>query len=538
MGTHMTKTLLPAAAAIFVLAALAADARAAADESFWDKFDLASIQTDGVTVRYEKALQPRIDEATAAIREHLAAEARFGKKWGDLLATNVLASQMDKIVGATPSDRFRAERGSSLAQALGGAIPETGSRLYVVTTATIKDYLRGGGSIPTFTYDEKTDKATYRFALVYPAGRTGGKSDYWLVVPVAEPDKAGEAVSQVLSALGRQNRVAPILYAAVEATIIERVKPRDPYCRWLTGGFANVITANLLEEHLGKELVKGFTVDSDVEKFKDIEKDTNLFYWMGDAYEVQTPLESERRLALARYAYSTFEAKRLMDAHGAGSLKAILDRVGAAGARGADLAAAVRAATGEDMSARLARYQRFTSREKAFASYNADAGAAVSRKDYARALSDTLRMIEVNDGYNLNLYANSALLMLRMGHEDYGNRLFLRQMTELKKAGEAKLLRGLEARFVEYALQTGHGEQASNTAEAILKDEPNFVPALVVRLQGQVISGQNDAAAKTAKRVIELERDAKSVYRDYAERVLAKLADLEEAGPQKKQPPK
>ena len=154
-----------------------------------------------------------------------------------------------------------------------------------------------------------------------------------------------------------------------------RAKPTDPYWRWFSDGFANAITAVLLEKHLGKASADEFIKDDDLGQYRDLEQEVNLRYWMMGTYfpyVTEAPVETEGKFLHARYAYSFFEAKRLIDANGIDCVRKILDRIAAKQSRTtADLLAVIKDVTGQDLGPRLALYQTFDTAEQGIPKYTA-----------------------------------------------------------------------------------------------------------------------------------------------------------------------
>ena len=78
---------------------------------------------------------------------------------------------------------------------------------------------------------------------------------------------------------------------------------------------ANAITFRLLQKRLGTEAAQQFAAGHDVALYGDLEKHINLYYWMALGCCIEPPLETEKRLNFARYAYATLEADRLIERH-------------------------------------------------------------------------------------------------------------------------------------------------------------------------------------------------------------------------------
>ena len=143
-------------------------------------------------------------------------------------------------------------------------------------------------------------------------------------------------------------------------------------------------------------------------------------------------------LAQARRACATREVRQLTDAGGAGSLARILDRVSVAEPQDVDrLTAAIRDVTGEDVDARLGRYQAFSSPAVGLRLYAAQYRAAEISGDLPAALTAVLRQRELSAGVDLRLDCEAAFLLYRMGHEPTGDEFLRQRLAWLKQIVKA-----------------------------------------------------------------------------------------------------
>jgi hypothetical protein len=74
--------------------------------------------------------------------------------------------------------------------------------------------------------------------------------------------------------------------------------------------------------------------------------------------------------------------------------------------------------------------------------------------------------------------------------------------------------------FIFYATQTARPAKARDSAEIVLGKEPEYVPALAVRMMSLKTAGQLDEARKIARRINELDQDSSSDPRRLAAEVL------------------
>jgi tetratricopeptide (TPR) repeat protein len=242
---------------------------------------------------------------------------------------------------------------------------------------------------------------------------------------------------------------------------------------------------------------------------------------MGNAYCVATPLKSEQRLSNARFAYATFEAQRLIEEHGIECVAQILDRACKEPRNDSrNLVAATREVTGVDVQKRFERYQTFQTKEQGLKKYADRVKAAPEGKGYQEVLSSFLRALEL-EGPAPKTYAAIAFVLTLMGNEQGGDRAMEQQLTLSKRDGRQEDYFALQKVFVEYALQCRSLKKAHEAAEEVLKKEPDFVPALAVRMDRLKASGDVSGAKEVARRVLELDKDSASAACRLAQEVLS-----------------
>ena len=495
-----------------------------ADDKIADKLQrvltLDSAQVGGVTLYYEKPLQPKLDAIKAILSRHLKEEAdlhtrmlSFRQRAGEVV------DEVNKIVGVSPSDEQKATQ-VRLVRSLLDNCPRplaTGENatLYIVTAESTKDYLRTGGSLPSFSYDKATDRASYK-----PVDDSAGD----LVFPV-EADRAEQQVQACLSAMHAQPAmiIGIALHEVAEAAMISlRLKPADAYYRWFSEGFANVVAIHVLERSVGPDVAAEFSVAYDVAPYKDLEGEINLPYWLGTFHCIKTPLESEDRLSHARYAYSTHEARRWVKAHGIECVAVILDKacVKPHANDSRQLFAAIKAVTGEDVEQRFQKYQSFTNRAEGGPQYLEKYNAAMAKDDYATALPAAFRMRELSGRRDLRCYGTAAFLLFRMGHEAAADRAILDHAEDCRDQGMKDAHLAMHAMFITYATTHGDPKRAIASSDIVLQAQPDYVPALALRIMKLRATGSKEDVQRVARRIIELDTRPKSRWRQSAETVL------------------
>lgn len=469
-----------------------------ADRPVWEVLELASVQMAGRTVYYEKSLEGRLDSVQPVYEQFLA-----GQVQRSALSDNMdrVITRIEQIVGGGEQPKRR-ETLRVLFHKMTGAYRRLADvPICVVSRASIKDYLRRGGALPGFTCDKAADSVTYNVNF---------GSDYGpacLVIPVSDEQPLKEQVAGCFAAF----TVTPgtVLHEMVETAIVKRLRPRDPYFRWFSDGFANVIANQLVKEFVGEDEARADWSASDAKPYADVEKKLNLSYWMAEGYCIATPLDSENRLKLARYACATLEARRLVDHYGIDKVALILDKAGTKPLNSSrELFTAIEAVTGEDMRKRLARYQSFETKEQGLREFSEAFNRAMTERRHADALANLLRVIELRDDTcDLLSYANAAYLLFRMGREDVGDQVFREQLIRLKDNGSAGPYDLMQRLFVDYAIKCGNPLKAKVAAGEILLANPQSPGALAVQMADRHASGKSAEARAIAREIIELVKD-------------------------------
>ena len=497
--------------------------REESQRSGWLQLDLVKTTMAGTTVYYEEALEPNLPVFERHLRAFL--DKRIGAS--DLLGRKEeIVTDINHILGAV--DVNSTEQGKMLAH-FASIFTEERPTFYLVSTATIKDFLRAGGQLPDCTYNRSKDEGLYLPRVLF-SSQEGFLEECDLCLPIPADVPFDEYVSTVLQStfggfLTKSMCVA--IHEVTELTLLRYAQPTDTYWRWFSDGCAEAITYILVEKYLGRETAQGY-VTRDLESFRDLEKEVNLAYWMMaavDPFGIENiPIESEQQLLLARYAYSMFEAQRLIDEHGIECVREILDEIVARDSRsGSDLLDAIEEVTGEDMAARLAHYQNFATREEGIARYAA-MGNAAEPEDWETLLVVTLRVNELRgDVFSSNYllgFKNIALFLFRMGYESSADSVMQRAL-ELysrgpREGGREKAL----TMFVSHALDCHDPSKAEEEAKELLEMNPDNCAALTAEMLLANSRGNLNEAKEIARRIQSLIGAQTDAYK-IAEKVLA-----------------
>ena len=495
------------------------------DPNGWQKLNLGSTRIAGATIYYEKRLEPNLPLFERQYKKFLA-----GRKTSDQILSkkDQVIADINKILGIT---RPNTKKQAKIFTALLGVFSEAEPTFYLVTKATTKDFLRAGGRLPNCTYDKATDMVQYEPEFE-TTSTEGPIKEFELAMPVASGEKfEGDVTTifQILQQLVGTRMFDIAIHEATELSLLRRARPTGPCWRWFSDGFANAITFNLLNKHVGKEAAQEFAAAYDVSGYEDLEKEINLQYWMSLQFCVlrtRSPIEYESRLGYARYVYATREAQRFIGEHGLGCIHKILDEVSGKQSRtGADLLQAIKKVTGEDMQQRLSRYQTFRTREEGLAKYSGLFNAASDKKDYEKMLINLLRIMELredafSDDY-LEGWKNAAWLLFKLGHEEAGDKV-MRNCIELYEKSSVPHGREVAAEmFIVYALQCSNPQKAQKTAEELLKNRPNNVPSLAIKMLVLAEAGAIADAQQMAKKIQSLAKSEESPCYKIASRILA-----------------
>ncbi len=513
--------------AAFAFATLLSLACLAEEKVPWEALGLEKATLDGRTFYFEKALESKLDVFREKYKAFLTKSGEEGSQSKELLGkAEEIMAEVYRLLGASEKDIPKEQLGELLGIFLGKsafffeAVQE--ATVYVARQETIKDYLRKGGELPCFGYDKESDTASFRFEMVFRSESPNEKLPPNLPFPVKSSEQFEEDISPEFEALSRLIRLKAgvAFHELAETTILSRLRAPDPYFRWFSDGFANAIARRMVEKHVGQKVAKEFVDGYDTSKHADLEKEVNLYYWMGLAFSIKTPLESESDLDSARYAYATFEAERLVEKHGVEVVKKILDKACERPTRDSrNLVAAIKEITGEDVEERFKRYQTFTTREEGIKKYVTGFNEAMKQKDYGGALTNLLRIQEVR-GPDLRDYSNAAYLLFRMGHEELGDKAIKDHLELLEDRGLEEMHLVVQKLFIEYAFKCGNAAKVQEIAEAVLEKDPDFVPALAIRIGRLGQAGKIAEAKEAARRVLELDKNPDSSLRKLAEKVL------------------
>jgi len=495
----------------------------AADSTIVEKLGLASTKIAGVNIYYEKCFKSNLHHL-----EKLLTDLHAGKQTdNDLLAKkDIIVNDIKRILAITdPNNEPLSKLLTEMTQAFDDIkLPS----FVLVTQTTTKDYLRAGGKLPDFEYDKETDTVSYR-SLLWSDPKSFGNLQ--LTLPLPSPESLEKEGLQMIEALTKEvfnskSRMVLAIHEVAEILIYQKIEPKGPYWRWFTNGFANAITYEILKKHASRADADYFAKLYDTAEYKDIEREINLQYWMKAQYcplQMGRPIDYEQRISLARYAFATYEARRLIDANGIECVTAIANKLCEKPSRTTDdLLAAIKHATGRDMAERFARYQTFETAEQGQSKYAPVYNEAFDAKDPRKMLTNLLRTMELQGTSNpdnlLRNWSTIASLLFQMGFEQEAD-LAMKQLIEL--FDNPLLPNGRYAaleRFMAYALACRKPQKASDVAEEFLKFDPKNPVALTVRM---LMLRDIKEMQKIARTIQSLVKNTNSMPHQYAAMILS-----------------
>jgi len=483
----------------------------AADQKPWEQLKLSSTSIAGTTIYYEKSLEEKLPVFETRYKQFLT-ETEIVKNIE--AEKKQIIDEINTILGITEPD---IEKQDKVLTELLGALSINNLTFYIVLQDTTKDFLFSGGTLPNFTYDKTDDTVTYNPEFV-TTSEDGPDKSFELAFLVASEETFEENINQIfqvlLKAVGSGNLFVAI-HEVVESSLLNRAKPTDSYWRWFSDGFANAITFEILKKYAGVEIADEFAKAYYINAYKALEKEINLRYWMGLNFSIKTPLEYENELSLARYAYATQEAQRLIEQHGLDCVRKIIDKMLTKKTRtGPDILQAVNEVTGENMQQRFGHYQTFETRQDGLTKYGSLFSAALEKKDYEQMLINLLRTLELQENLlsptGLQCYKEIALLLFKLGHEEAGDIAMHNCIELFKNTGVSMAHQAAMEAFIIYAFSCKNAAKARDVAEELLKSKPNHLLALTVQMVVHAEAGRLSDAKQIAKIVVNLDKNAQS----------------------------
>lgn len=500
--------------------------QAQTDPNNWDKLNLGSTTIASAKVYYEKSFEPNLPFFEKTYKEFLAAIDK----------QNILSSKKEQILADINTILGIKEPPAELQEKFWMGFSGASSSIwnmtfYLVKQSTVKDFLRAGGHLPNFTYDKAADTAEYNPYFKVSIKDTPD-TPFELAILIESAETFDNNVGTILKMLGDVGDISEgtVIHELTEFSMLWYIKQTDQYWRWFSDGFSNAIAYELLKKHFDNSKAEDWLKEFDTGRYKDIEKEINLRYWMSGKFCLlhndDLPTEKGKEFTLARYEYSTLEAHRLIEKYGIDCVKKILDEVTAKESRtGDDLIETIKNVTGEDMNVRLAAYQTFETRQEAIEKYAKAFNTASDNKDYEEMAFNLFHMHDLRPLSDvvplLDDYRYASTILFKMGCEKEADAVaanciefFSNPVYKNGKIAASEV-------FIFYALESGKPLKAREVAEELLKALPDNVSALTIKMYVHLENKQLDQAKQTAQKIISLPQSKNSRNYQVAEKVLA-----------------
>jgi len=483
----------------------------------WEQLNLSRTTLAGVTVWYEKALEPNLPIFERQLKTFLAKREEMA---GILGKRDAIVTDINRILGADDAD---AQKQAEALTKLARTFSELQVTFYLVGMTTTKAFLRTGGRLPGFSYDAETDMATYNPEIHVPQGAKPPER-FDLCIPIAPDKPFGEYIAIVFDMFGEilgAGMLDVAIHEVTEMTLLKRARPTDPYWRWFSDGFANAITHRLVGKYMGRAAAEQFAATFDPAQSEDLREEINLRYWMLGNFcvlVVNIPVPAEARVLHARYRYATSEARRLVDKHGIECVTAILENICAKQSRTSDdLLEAIREVTGEDMERRLRRYQSFQEPQEGIHAYSEAFNAAAKQKDYEQVYVNLMRVMELrSDVFSMNNllnFKNAALLLLKMDHEKAADQAMQNALDLFSRNADGKGRQAALEMQVVYAIECQRPQKAEEAAAELLAADPNHVLSLAVKMLVELRAGHLTEAQGLARKIQALAEQSSPPYK-------------------------
>ena len=478
------------------------------DPNNWDKLNLNLTTIAGTKVYYEKSFESKLPFFEKKYKELLAKQNE--KKIFESKKDQILAD-INNILGIKEPPNENQEKFFSGFLSLMSSFENT--TFYLVKQNDIKDFLRAGGQLPDFTYNKETDTAVYK--PYFHSTKDNPQNNFpEFAIPIDSVENFESSLDTFLNLLHKnlgQLMEGSVIHEITEMTLLIYVKQTDPYWRWFTDGFSEVITYELLKKHFDISRAEEYASHNNVEQFSEYKNEINLRYWMSGQFCILTsglPTKKGDDFTIARYAYATYEARRFVDKYGIGYVSKILDDVTKKDSRtGNDLIESIKNVTGEDMNVRLDAYQSFKDKQEAIEKYANAFNEAVDNKNTEEMLFNMFRMHDFRDFSDiptvLDDFRYASSLLFKQGYEKEADTA-INNCLEL--FSNSRIPNGKFAAYeviIYYALETNQPMKAFKVADELLEKKPDHIGALTIKMYEHLGYRRLDKAKEIAQKIID-----------------------------------
>lgn len=467
----------------------------------WAPLGFEAVESDVGTIYLDPALDHRreevrekIESQLTQIHERWSRDTDFHKDLPEAIrhVNEILGVEPDEELANTQRKmaEFFATYGRDIGERMVG--PEE-LRILVALAGTLKRHLRDGGSLPQIEEapGDKEISFTYRFLESDKKPAKPVKRLHCLIDKPESPIEITEmrAVEKMITSPESPSQFIT-LHEIAELTILGSVHYTKADVRWFNDGMASTIAAKVLRR-LGRENTVEHinTKTYNPEEYEDLRHRLNLRYWPIVDYEIKSPLDPGKRLRLARYTFSYQLTTLLVNEHGIGIVRRIMDRALDGPVSAERLIKIVSEVTGEDIAATLAEYQTFDTAEQGIEQYQRRYVEARRNGDLETAFESLRHLNELvisRHDYRPGPYVRAAHLLREMGHIEKGAEILQAQLEEVPDLvigpeNEARAQDFYRAKLIEYALAARRPCLAYDAADELLANQPEHRPARLIR---------------------------------------------------------
>ena len=500
--------------------------QAQTDPNTWTKLNLSSTIIDGTKIYYEKSFEPNLPLFKKMYDQFLAEKSIIDSI---LSKKNQILSDINNILGIEDPNILTQDR--ILSQLLSAFSSLEIKPLYIVKKSTIKDFLDSGGQLPKISYDKANDYVGYEFNIELTDKNYSPKVLEFIFV-IKSPEVFETNVQEqfnVLQLLLGNLCSSTIIHEIVEMCLLKLARPGDPYWRWFSDGVSNIVTYEIMKKYIGTQEAEDFIKLFDANQYRDLQKEINLRYWMIANYCLLTgdlPTDAGKRLNNARYAYATFEARRLINEHGIECIAMILNKISSQQSRtGSELLEIIKNVTGEDMDARLDAYQDFEQKEEGIEKYGKIFNDARIKKDYEQMVTNLFRLHDLRFPSDMEQffhdYHSAAAPLFKIGYEKEADMIMKNSIDLFSNPGLPGGKKAAIEVFALYAIETGNPRKAQKFTEELLKTEPDNGLALTINMLIHLSDNQLSQAKELAKKIISLSKSKETPAYQIATQILA-----------------
>ena len=513
------------------------------DSGFIEKMGLKKTTVEGSTIYYEVCFEEKLPIFIKEYKEYAKTTAESkAQKQAPMHRLKSLEKEItDDITDMVGGDDDLKVSLKKFFDVSVKASPSTtnllatrGNVFYFVLQSTSKDYLRTGGKLPNLSYDKKTDMADYKLEFRSKSNNAQEQSE--ILLPFSSAEKFEVEIQEMFSALSELRKTTVLfeylnIHEIAELAIVRQMRSGDPYKRWFTDGFANVIVHDVLVRHYSPEDAETFLAAYSTEPYKEFENQLNLGYWMSGEFiftNTDVSLEKENKFNLARYSFATQEAKRLADAYGIKIIKKMLTQYKNLEDKNADsLYSVIQKITGEDLRKRFEKYQNFQTREEGYAQYERQYEQAKQERNAEAMIFSMLRMLELCEQplsqNSLDLRQKIATLFYLTGEKKLANQ-YVTEFADLMIQSKNPQNKYAGRAFVSYyALRNNQPEVAYDYAQQTFEENPEEIYAMTVVMHKFLKENDMQKAGELARKICKLEPGEKHPCHQIAKQVLSEI---------------